>query len=59
MSSFRHVLVTTFFVILNPTADTSIGINVCNTSYFRKTYTLQQKGRTKKAFRLSINLYRL
>ena len=28
MSSFRHVLVTTFFVILNAMADTGIGIRV-------------------------------
>ena len=59
MSSFRHVLVTTFFVILNLMADTGIGIRVCITVYFRKTYILQQKVCTKKAFRSSINLYRL
>ena len=50
MSSFRHVLVTTFFVILNLMADTGIGIRVCITVYFRKTYILQQKVVIKKLF---------
>ena len=34
MSSFRHVLVTTFFVILNLMADTGIGIRVYITVYY-------------------------
>ena len=42
MSSFRHVLVTTFFVILNLMADTGIGIRVCNTSSFIKICLLQR-----------------
>ena len=65
MSSFRHVLVTTFFVILNLMADTGIGIRVCKSELtpinliLEKTYILQQKAHTKKTFRSAINLYRL
>ena len=51
MSSFRHVLVTTFFVILNLMADTGICIRVCITVirlllekliYYNKMYVLKK-----------------
>ena len=46
MSSFRHVLVTTFFVILNLMADTGIGIRVRTLLekliYYNKKYVLKK-----------------
>ena len=47
MSSFRHVLVTTFFVILNLMADTGLGISgirliLEKLIYYNKKYVLKK-----------------